>query len=195
MASMKLNRRNLAPIHCASTDSTRYSINALRFEEDGTTVATDGHILAVVKPGKVIDAKLDPFSVELEGLAPFQKEQRKKNPARARLDIKPTNDNGACYLSSGGVDTRLPKVVGDFVDWRTVANAVHSDSAQTTVGISLADLEKIVSTARQFSDTRKGDITAMRFEFTEDALSPFRVSCEDANSGDQLEITVMPVRL
>ncbi len=202
---MDLNRRNLAPIHCASTDAGRVNLKALRFEKDGTTVATDGHILAICRratPKHGEHVPLDPFSLPLPPLAPILKEQRKAKPAAAVIDTATTNANSYCRIESGGVATEIPKVDGEdfkYPDYRAV---IPTEPVMLSVGLSLHNLEKVVTTARQFTGTRKGEVTVMRFDFRENCtnddgqyLNGVTVTCNKNGHGDTLEFVVMPTRL
>ncbi len=196
---MDLNRRNLAPIHCASTEETRHATNSLRFEKDGTTVAMDGHILAVCHPGEPIDC-LDPFSLGLAPLAPILKEQRKKQATAAVIDTATTNANSYCRIESAGTAVEIPKLdAGDYPNWR---HLLPTEPVMLSVGLSLHNLEKLVATARQFSSTRKGDVTIVRMDFRENVKNaeneyhgPVTVTCEKNGHGDTLEFVVMPARL
>jgi DNA polymerase III sliding clamp (beta) subunit (PCNA family) len=47
---MLLNKRNLAVVGAASKEESRYTLQAILMEADGSTVATNGHILARCSP-------------------------------------------------------------------------------------------------------------------------------------------------
>ena len=53
---MLLNKKNLLVGHAASKDETRHSIMGIKIDKDGTTTATDGHILVKYEPKEKLDA-------------------------------------------------------------------------------------------------------------------------------------------
>lgn len=189
---MEISHKSLAPIHCASTDSKRLHINALHFDKEGQTVATDGHILAVAIPAT--PTPLEPFDIEVAQLADINREQRKKRSDPMTLDADETNANGHAHIRSGTFGTvhQLSKANLAFPDWRMV----HKDSFDThhEVGISAAVLEAMIATVRQYTQTRKGDGQCIRFQFPESNLDCMRATVEDADGG-RLEISFMPMRL
>ena len=200
MTALSLNRRTLAPLHCASDDSTRYALNSLHIEPDGTTVATNGHLMAVCKPSQPLegDDTLTAFELAADDLKEINKQQRKKVAPEAIVDTEATNQNGHCRVTSNGRAYELPKNDPGFPDWRKI-EALSDTEVYHSVTISLATLEQMIASARQFSQTRKGDGCAMRFDFPENTdgkggWDPFRVTHIDKDSGDTLEVTIMPMR-
>src|SRR5262245_43730168 len=113
---MLLQRKALEIARAASKDQTRQSICGLRIEPDGTTIATDGHILAKFTPLSNPDSKeypvidgvnaddgenrLQPFTLTTEGVALLLRALSKKTPrslpilGNIALDVKQTNSNG-----------------------------------------------------------------------------------------------------
>lgn len=202
--TLSLNHRTLSPLHCASADSTRYQINSLRIEADGTTIATNGHIMAVVTPGKPLEGseQLEPFTLEADHLKTLNKEQRKRNTPEATIDLEATNENGHCRIETPGSGAvEIPKLQCEYPDWRQVQ---PSEPPHYSVRISLHVLESMIATARQFTDTKKGNGGAfgtagaksiVQFDFQEDCeLKPIVVTTEDKTSGDTLKVVMMPCR-
>lgn len=192
--TLSLNRRSLAPIHCASTDKSRENLTTLHFEPDGTTVATDGHLMAVVTPGEPLHESqhLTPFELNTGDLGPILKEQRRKHALPTEVDRIRTNENGHCRIDVGGGAVEIPKVQHvTFPDWKVVQ---VTEPTHYSVSISLAVLEQMIATARQFTDTKKGQLAVMRFDFQEESeLKPFTVTHEHRD-GDTLKVTMMPCR-
>ena len=204
--TLSLNRRTLSPLHCASSDETRFNINTLHVEADGTTIATDGHIMAVVTPGSIDKEEwpqeVRPFTLEADHLKNLNKEQRKRNAPEATIDIKATNANGHCRIDTAGSGAvEIPKLDCTYPNWQQV---VPSDPAHYSVRISLHVLESMIATARQFTDTKKGHggtfgtsgaKSIVQFDFQEDCeLKPIVVTTEDKTSGDTLKVVMMPCR-
>lgn len=199
---MELNRKNLAPLHCASTDTTRLNLAALRFEEDGRTVATNGHTLALFIPGKEpeADEKLEPFSLPADSLKDIVKEQRKRNPKDCHVDVEATKGARVCRTFDPeplGSTSELPKLQdedgGNFPKWEAV---MPKEAPHYSVNLSLHVLEQLIAAARQFSGTRKGEQQNVRFDFAESELNVVKVTCESKDdSEDRLEVIMMPCRL
>ncbi len=194
MDNLSLNRRSLAPIHCASKGSSRSNINSLHFEADGTTVATDGHLMAVVTPATPLEGvnQLEPFQLDVDALQALNKEQRKRFATEATIDREATNANGHCRIETPGAGAvEIPKLDCNYPDWKQVQ---VTDPTQYSVTIGLPVLEQMIATARQFTGTTKGQRAMVRFDFQEDCeLKPFTVTHEHAD-GDTLTVTMMPGR-
>ena len=208
--TLSLNRRTLSPLHCASSDSTRFNINSLRVEADGTTIATNGHLMAVVTPGKPLEGseQLEPFTLEADHLKNLNKDQRKKNAPDNWIDTQATNANGHCRLEtiSGAGAVEIPKLQCEYPNWKQIQ---PTGEPHYSVRISLHVLEQMIATARQFTDTKKGQggtfgteasKSIMQFDFRSDGLGgathmhPIVVTTEDKVSGDSLYVAMMPCR-
>ena len=200
--TLSLNRRTLSPLHCASNDSTRFNINTLHVEADGKTIATDGHIMAVVTPGKPLEGsdRLEPFTLEADHLKALNKEQRKKNAPEATIDLEATNANGHCRIETAGSGAvEIPKQTLGYPNWQAV---VPTEPTHYSVRISLHVLESMIATSRQFTDTKKGQggglggsKSIVQFDFQEDSeLKPIVVTTEDRDTGDTLKVVMMPCR-
>ena len=200
--TLSLNRRTLSPLHCASSDSTRFNINSLHVEANGTTIATDGHILAVVTPGTPLEIgdELTPFTLEADHLKALNKEQRKRTAPEATIALESTNANGHCRIETAGSGAvEIPKLDCTYPDWKQV---LPTDPTHYTVRISLHVLESMIATARQFTDTKKGQGGAfgtagaksiVQFDFQEDSdCKPIVVTTEDRDTGDTLKVVMMP---
>src|SRR5262245_12487662 len=113
---MLLQRKALEIARAASKDQTRQSICGVRVEPDGTTIATDGHILARFTPTIKVDGKeypaidgitaddgenkLVPFTLTTEGVAMLLRALSKKAQrhlpilGNVAVDVEQTNRNG-----------------------------------------------------------------------------------------------------
>ena len=200
--TLSLNRRTLSPLHCASSDATRFNINSLHVEADGTTIATDGHILAVVTPSSPLEgsSKLKPFTLEADHLKALNKEQRKRTAPEATIDLEATNANGHCRIETPGAGAvEIPKLDCTYPDWKQV---LPTDPTHYSVRISLHVLESMIATARQFTDTKKGhggglngSKSIVQFDFQEESeCKPIVVTTEDRDTGDTLKVVMMPCR-
>jgi DNA polymerase III sliding clamp (beta) subunit (PCNA family) len=185
MTEKEITRRTLAPLHCASNDETRYNLRSLHFDTDGSTVATDGHLMARAVPVVPNNDPAEPFTLAAEALADLNREQRKKKAEPARMEFGERN------VIVDGVD-EIPHLDGDFPDWRQChepPKSVHHE-----VAISLHNLERMVAAARQFTNTRKGEVVQVLFRFPKSDLKAIRAEVTDKESLDRLEFTVMPCR-
>jgi hypothetical protein len=207
---LNITRERLAVLHAASTDETRFNINAVRFEADGTLVATDGHILAVSKlPAGERDlvAKLEPFQIGLEDARSASKlAGTGKNSSGLTLDIDATNESGrAGRVSVTGrrksewVPESYEKADTDYPNWEQVTapkrKVDHKDvPGFHRVGLSLAVLESLVAIGRQATKTHKGETQTVEFSFPEnpDAMVTATLPGEHAEG---LEVHLMPMRL
>jgi len=184
---IRLNRRTLSPLHCASKDPTRYSLNALHFDNEGVTVGTNGHILACVRP-----AELEPhrtsFSLEPAALAAAVRATRPRSaPDVELIPCGLLRNWRVCNVEHSEMDVEYPT-------WQQ-AHPVQPPVPQHTVMLSLHVLEALVATARQFAGGKKGDEdTPIAFEFPGAAAAAIRAHTTDKQSGDILEFTVCPRR-
>ena len=165
---MKLNRRTLAPLHCASKDPTRYNINGLHFDAEGMTVGSNGHILAVVRP-EPLEPHDRSFSIEACTLTEAVRATR---PKRAP-DVELTAD--------------YPEMDVEYPNWRYIHD--NPPVAHHAVTLSLHVLEALVATARQFAGGKKGEENMhLNFLFPKDPWRAIRVE------HDTLEFSVMSIR-
>lgn len=195
---MQLNRQSLSPIHCASRDETRFMLNQLRVEPDGSTIATNGHLMARVIPSEALTGgeQLEPFEISHEIVTPLLKELKGRQGAPYSVDSEQTNANGHCRATQtkSGAAVELPKTsrnYGEFPDWKQV---IPSEPADFVVTLGLNVLETMLATAREFTETRKGGGKGVRFEFLTGEgkeLSPIRATVEGEGT---LEIVLMPMR-
>jgi hypothetical protein len=168
---MLIQRKALEIARAASKDQTRQSICGLRIEPDGTTIATDGHILAKFTPtanpdGKeypVIDGvnaddgenKLQPFTLPNEAVAILLKALPKKTTRHlpilrnVALDVEQTNGNGCAVAAITDLENpqvfKLRKVTDDFPDYQKV---FPQGKPKLVIGFMMAAFENLLSTLR-----------------------------------------------
>jgi len=208
MSAATYTTESLSVVHAASDDATRYNINSVHFTEDGSTVATDGHMLAKVTPEKPV--KVQPFTVELGGLVPVAKEVKRARKSGGHLSLENPEDIGApgygvtvpflAATKSVTGKVQLARVDGDYPNYRQMIPALD-DSNSLSVGVSLSVLERMVAIAREFTDTRKGATTALHLRIPTDPnshstgclLSPF--TAETKSDDLNLLLVGMPMRI
>lgn len=203
---MRLQARDLAVLHAASTDETRFNLNTVRFDtEAGRLYATNGHVLAWVPMPDADEGevKLESFSlaradaerlvkdtkVALKGVHPQLRDE-----FGAQLAVEESNGNGAAIVRLPGSLLTCEKVVeGEYPD---VDKIIPSTDGWMEVGIGVAVLETILKVVRARGT---GKVLKFQFDLAIDArtglpnatLSAFRVSA----GGPALEFVGMPMRL
>ena len=212
---MLFSRRHFAVRHAASQDETRYNINGVRIEADGTTIATNGHWLCKVElehadpkewptmPDGAVpsDAPLEPFTLPLDTVAKLVKALPKREPrtmpilANAALDVDATNANGAARFYATDLESmdRIEgrKIGNDYPDWRMV---MPKEAPEVTFGISLVLLEGLCKAVREFSpDKKSSDTLPLKFELGKDEFCPIKITAE--HDGGTLTAVLMPMRL
>ncbi len=183
---IRLNRRTLSPLHCASKDPTRYNLNGLHFDKEGVTVGTNGHILACVRPAEPEPIERA-FSLEPAALAAAVKATRPK----AAPDVGVTTGSASSRWLVGDVEHSEMDV--EYPSWRQVHPVKHA-VPQHTLMLSLHVLEALCATARQFACGKKGDENSrLTFELPRDPTRALRVHTADEQSDDVLEFSLMPL--
>ena len=200
------NTAALSVIHAASDDPSRYNINSVHFNEQGATVATDGHMLAIVTPKETI--KVEPFMVEIGALEPIAKEVKRARKTGGNIALENSANGGVSRTGPtvpfvattkavvGPVD--LARVEGEYPDYHQVIPELDNVNS-ISIGISLAVLETFIAIARQYTGTRKGEECPLHFRFLangepeEEGLSAFTAEVSDDDS--TLLLVGMPCRL
>jgi len=212
---MLVSKSHLSVRHGASKDASRYNLNGVRFEADGSTVATNGHLLmrTRIEPqsseeypswdgfSAQSDATLEPFTLPLDtadSLAKAVKANEKTRSARtmpilsnAALDVAATNANGKARfgvtdLESGQV-IEGRKVEGDFPNYHQVIPA--PEKFTRSVHVNAGYLATILKAASEF-----GHHGAIKLELQDDPMSPIRLSVHNPDIGD-FEAILMPMRV
>ena len=134
---MLYSRAHFAVRHAASKDATRYNLNGIHFKADGSTEATDGHMLIQVHAETPPDDEwpdvgdikastdaLEEFILPLEAservMRAIPKPTRTSMPVlkHARLDVVETNANGHARFVTTDLDSVTPmqadKIDGEY---------------------------------------------------------------------------------
>ncbi len=207
---MLFNRSAFVVRHAASRDETRYHINGVRFEADGTLVATDGHRLYRVEtPAEMLDPAdfpdcgdvtptedaLEAFTLPLAAANAIVKAIPKNGtlPAlrHARLDVAATNANGRARLVTTDLETVAPlearKLEGDFPNYRQV---MPEGEPVATVAFNAKYLADAAKAVVEFTGNPRA---ALKLELFGE-LSPARITATNAD-GQTFTAIVMPMRL
>ena len=207
---MLYSKSQLAARHAASTDPTRFNLNGVHFKADGSTEASDGHMLIQVSPLGT-DPQAFPASAginytEGETLVPFilpsatVNQLAKSIPkagkgfpilANAALDVASTNANGAARFVVTDLETsgevKGEKIAGEFPN----TSQVIPERGEVTFAMNLEFLEKVIKAAKEFAPKSKCRVAKF---YATDTLSPVRIELDDAEHGEMLAV-VMPVRV
>ena len=164
---MLISRNALQVAKAASTDATRYTLNGIKIEADGTTVATDGNILVRYRPREMPSPTDYPVipgcsPVDAEPLVPFILSTKDalsvaKLPGKTKLPIldfialdtaKTNAGESACFAATDlqAVKMLAPKKIdGEFPDYDKIfPDPTVPPSAR--VGFTVAVLQKALTT-------------------------------------------------
>lgn len=183
---MKISKKHLAPIHCASKDETRYNLNSIHFADDGSIVATNGHMLGRVVPKDM--EKRSPFMMALESVKELIKRSAKKPVILNVEDSTPTRIFDELEFPYNLVAD------AEYPNWRAVHKEPKKSDVTFEIALSAHVLESMIAAARQFTGTSKGKAVPLKFTFT-DNLSPAFVTVTDKVTGDVMEFSLMPTWL
>ena len=174
-SEMKITARTLAPIHCASKDPLRYNINVVHFAKDGTTSATNGHVLARVAPDEVTEP-IGSFSIEAKKLSDLNRELKVNTAEPAELDIDKATSPGCVRFES---EMGVRETTKADVNFPSTDKITEPTDSYPELMLNLAVLECIVATARQYSGTTKGREQAVTFRFPKDHMKHCEASIRD----------------
>lgn len=206
---MLLLPKSLQVIKAASNDQTRPALRGVRIEADGSTVATNGHILARFQPTEHPDAKeyptvegccavsdepLAPFTLPSEAIAMILKavpKTRRTLPilGTIALDVLQTNQNGCAVLATTDLENpqifRPRKIEDDFPDFSKVMPA---GKPKMIVGFK-------VETFRDALDTLRA--TGVEFFVLElrDETGPAKIVGQTKDRDGIVTALVMPARV
>lgn len=192
---MDLTYAMLAPLHAASNDSTRYQLNGVHFEADGTIVATDGCMLAAVVPAQAPESvdgveALEPFTMGAADAKRVSAELRKHkgNGPAGTLNVSATNKNPTARIITGSTTFAGEKVeASDFPDWRKVLP--DPGDAVVTVGLNVALLERACKIAKQYG------AKTFKVSIGDGDLKPVRFDATNPDESSELVMAIMPFRL
>jgi len=210
---MLYSKAHFAVRHAAA-NAGRPSLHGIHFKADGSTEATDGHILFQVKAETPDDdeypavggiksstEELVPFTMPLDACEAIAKSIPKRNTrympvlSHAALDVAETNANGKARFVTSDLTTTTPieseKIDGTYPNTDAVIPKIDGKCA---FAIDLNLLVKVAKAAKEYRAGTGGrtNMIAAKFYVTDD-MSPIRIEIDDA--GDTFTAIVMPVRV
>lgn len=193
---MKLTKKLLALVHCASQDETRYNLNGIYFDGDGTSVATDGHVLGRIVPfGRSLGRQDRPtkgsaFILALEAVKDLIRRTKAKGSS-VMLDV---DDKRSRSIQDAEHRNTYEVIDGEFPKWKQIHKKPSKAATKHTLCLSAEVLEKVLAASRQFTGTTKGAALKLEFTFVEDNLAPVFIEVLDKETSDSIEFSAMPMR-
>lgn len=199
-------RANLSVMRCASKDNTRYNCNTIAFDPNGSTIATDGHTLAVYTPAGVdrrvhgaLREEEKPIALEIECV----KAIHKTIGAKGSFDFIDDENTGTAASTSACITlpTMSPERAGDHSSWEFPqwTQVLPQPKEPVRMRLNAQYLKRIAEAAIEASGLGRSaevpvDITVdngdMRDGYT---MSPVSFEHETADGAHFLGI-VMPMR-
>jgi DNA polymerase III sliding clamp (beta) subunit (PCNA family) len=177
--SLTLQKENLVIHRAASKEATRYDMSGIRIEKDAT-IATDGHILAVVGlPPQEEGSTFEPFTLSKNAAVSSEKQA---------TDIVHTNGDGILHATKG--ITAVEKVNGHFPNWK----AILSNSRGFQVGFDPNLLKTLCEIFIKAGHCEKTPVV-MTFEKKENAQDYAIRFDMTTESGLPLTALLMPMRI
>jgi DNA polymerase III sliding clamp (beta) subunit (PCNA family) len=199
---MKVRRETLrAVLPAISKDTTRYNLIGVLVKPDGTFVATDGHRLHMVKQDLPwVDEQApvqleEPAIVMGSGLKSVEKAMPKGRAIPeelrdvAELDVVETNRNGHARFVAGGAQFDVEKIDGEYPDFEQV---LPKRDDGVTFGINAQYLKEACDAVLKFAPSSRSRACKITVK---DELSPVRIEATNADTGDELTVVIMPMRL
>lgn len=213
---MLIRKEALEVWRASSNDSSRYSLNGVLVEADGSTVATNGHWLARFKPAKgfpytdypavqgcdaAAPGELKPFIMPLDSVKALRKAVPKRHACTVlsdcvALDVPQTNANGHAVLAVTDLEnpqvSRPAKVEGTFPRYEAVMP--KPEAMQAPIGFSAHYLKAICETAiAQAGGAKATCYLALRLALEGHAEKPATVTYN--GQAGTTEFVLMPVNL
>ena len=214
---MRLSKRQLAPRHAASTDETRYNLNGIHVRPDGSTEATDGHMLIQVsryveddnEQATSIERGLSPGCelakdtiVGLDGVESIRRAmpKRKDSDRSVMVDVEESNLNGSVRVVWPDGECRSEKVVGEYPNTGQVIPEVSDGDIQFAINLQL--LERLTKAVKEFKSEDSGKTLGVKVTIRpasdEDGcglvLTPIRFDATN-DAGEEFLGIIMPMRL
>ena len=213
---MLYTKAHLAVRHAASTDETRPNLNGIHFRADGSTEATDGHIMIRSKSdhlpevdfptieGREIEdpePTLESFILPSTTAATLVKRIPKKSSmpilTSAALDVAHANGNGAVQFHTTDLETAelttARKIDGEFPD---TDNVQPTSKIQVETAIDLSLVERFLKAIREADPMggKNGRARGVKVEIRDEGLSAIRMVYNNRD-GVELDCLIMPMRL
>lgn len=200
---MLLSRANLLASNAAATDSTRYALNGLHVDPDGTTVATDGAQLIAVAPcpadvqdypgGSTADLGGDGVTIPTDMVNEAAKSIPKRKAKPILENVLLGSDNGTVALSTTDLSRRrsvdCEPVEGNWPDWRDIVSLDRPDSIKVTINPKM--LSALLATLAR-ACPRKSVDSAVILEIV-DGKAPIMVRAQNEDTGQRALGVLMPM--
>ncbi len=178
-----IDKRDLAVLHAASKDETRYMLCSVLVEKDGTLVATDGRMLLAVtreREAEGLDADAVVERPDAEAL-------RKAVPKNGHAVL--ATSGGKFQADAGSTTLTGVLVDGEYVKWRNVR---PTGEPETTLRVDARLLERLAKAAIEYAGGSRKEPIWLDIEVRDDR-QPLVVKYERGD-GAELEALVMPCR-
>jgi len=213
-----LNKRHFSVRHAASTDETRYNLNSILLEPDGTTVASDGYMLirckafrgaadqfpAVEHPPSDEIPLTRQIALQREDVEALVKSIPKGRPVsncdilgNAALDVASANDNPTVRFTTTDLERKsvheVRKLDGEYPQYRQVIPE-GKPVARFAIDLNLlARVGKALSDFHPNEKMRSSQAVVVEL-FSEHA--PVRITSQwhPSSDEDSFEAFVMPMR-
>ena len=204
---MLINRANLSVLHAATDDeSRRHSLYGVLVEPDGTTVATDGTMLARVSPCPLLDSEFP----EIPGLLPLPEPKQvllsldmakgvlKALPTKsvvpvlqtARIGLNSSGDAIVTVTDLQRVQTFATEKDFTFPKYQAVFPSKVATGV-ANIGLNVLLLAKILAVVKAFKDTKANPGLKLTFY---DPEAPVLLETENGE-GQTLTMLLMPYKV
>ena len=209
---MLYSKRQLAVRHAASTEATRFNLNGVRFHADGSTEATNGHILCRITAkappldeypspkgssldGAILEGEQEPFTFPIDAVNRLVKAIPKKAHfpilEHAALDVGASNANGSARFITTDLESTQAiegrKIEGDFPD---TGKVIPGGKPVTTLALNLTLLCKLEKALREFN----GGKDAIANLEIHGPHTPVKLTASNPDVGEFLAV-IMPMRV
>lgn len=202
-----IRKAQLAVIHAASDDETRYNLNSVQLRKDGAVVATNGHMMAMIQGEE---------THERERLLPIEdaKQLQKALPKGVPIPITYTGDKGNMHVTVKGGELTPGVIDAEYVNTDQITKKLPLDggSHHVRIALNIHYIERLAKIVRAWSETTAKDAQMVEFRIPLDLkldveaegnaitvgehLDPIHVLGVDAKNGaPDLHVVLMPMRL
>ena len=201
---MKLDRKSLAVHHAAADEKTRYAINSVLLEPDGTTVATNGKmLLAVQAVGHDPDESLEMVPPKEQFVIPldfaqdvFKAIPKSRRAAYGKFDYATITeaepDKLNIRIQNGHVQLMETKPEeGNYPKWRDIMPKIQKKTLRFCLGLEV--LEKLVKVLKEVLPKDDWQKTPHIEFLVEDPKKAILIRAQVGDDGRRLIGALMPV--
>jgi hypothetical protein len=213
MVEMKLNAKNLLVTKFACKGSDRPHLNRVLVEPDGTTVAVNGHAMAIVSPccgvavlevgeTKPAEAVHLPYKAAVAMAKELKAAERNEDVIEHNAYYVGTNDNGRHRFTRpdsevGDRTITVPQCKADtkFPPWSEVTPNLSDDGVAemyTRVSANAMYLIAAANALKEFTDHSANACTIHVSK--DDAHAPIVLESKNSETGQTMTVVVMPLR-